>query len=44
VNVAEIARLFGGGGHKMAAGFSVNKPLAQAEETVIEAVIAALPE
>ncbi|MCW3059723.1 MAG: Exopolyphosphatase-related protein [Capsulimonas sp.] len=43
VNVAEIAQQFGGGGHKMAAGCSVARPLTEAESLVIGAVIAALP-
>jgi phosphoesterase RecJ-like protein len=43
INVAEIAKLFGGGGHTMAAGFGLNLPLAEAEQIVLEAVIAALP-
>jgi len=38
VNVAEIAEQFGGGGHKMASGCTVNLPLADAEAAVIQAV------
>ena len=38
VNVAEIAAQFGGGGHKMASGCTVNLPLADAEKAVIQAV------
>jgi phosphoesterase RecJ-like protein len=40
INVAAIAEKFGGGGHRMASGCTVNLPLAEAEA----AVIAALPE
>ncbi|BDI32258.1 phosphoesterase RecJ-like protein [Capsulimonas corticalis] len=43
VNVAEIAAQFGGGGHKMAAGCSVARPLAEAEKLVIDAILAVLP-
>lgn len=39
-NVAEIARLFGGGGHKNASGATVHKPLKEAIPEVIEKVIA----
>ena len=38
VSVAEIASQFGGGGHRMASGCTVNLPLAEAEAAVIEAV------
>ena len=38
VNVAEIASRFGGGGHRMASGCTLDAPLAQAEQTVIKAV------
>lgn len=41
VNVAEIAALFGGGGHRMASGCSLDLPLAEAEQVVIDAVLAA---
>ncbi len=40
INVAAVAEKFGGGGHRMASGCTVNLPLAEAEA----AVIAALPE
>ncbi len=40
INVAAVAEKFGGGGHRMASGCTVNLPLADAEA----AVIAALPE
>ncbi len=42
VNVAEIAGRFGGGGHRMAAGCTLALPLAEAERTIIDAVLAAL--
>lgn len=42
VNVAEIASRFGGGGHRMASGCTLDAPLAQAEQTVIRAVQEAL--
>ncbi len=42
VNVAEIAARFGGGGHRMASGCTLNVPLAEAEETVVKAVREAL--
>ena len=38
VNVAEIASQFGGGGHRMASGCTVDLPLAEAEAAVIAAV------
>ena len=41
VNVAEIAEKFGGGGHRMASGCTVNLPLAEAEIAVVEAVLKA---
>ena len=44
VNVAAVAEKFGGGGHRMASGCTVNLPLADAEQSVIAAVSAALPE
>ena len=40
VNVAEIAALFGGGGHRMASGCTVDLPLAEAEQAIIAAVLA----
>ena len=42
VNVAEIASRFGGGGHRMASGCTVELPLAEAERIVISAVQTAL--
>ena len=42
VNVAEIAQRFGGGGHRMASGCTLEAPLAEAEKSVVQAVIAAL--
>ena len=42
VNVAEIASQFGGGGHRMASGCTVEAPLADAEQAVVRAVVAAL--
>jgi phosphoesterase RecJ-like protein len=42
VNVAEIAARFGGGGHRMASGCTVELPLAEAERVVISAVREAL--
>ena len=44
VNVAEIAALFGGGGHRMASGCTVDLPLADAEAAVLQAILAARPE
>jgi phosphoesterase RecJ-like protein len=42
VNVAEIAQSFGGGGHRMAAGCTLTTPLAEAEQAVVQAILAAL--
>lgn len=41
VDVAEVAALFGGGGHRMASGCTVNLPLAEAEHAVVEALLTA---
>ena len=41
INVAAIAEKFGGGGHRMASGCTVNLPLAEAELAVTQAVLAA---
>ena len=41
VNVAEIAARFGGGGHRLASGCTVNLPLAEAETAVVQAILAA---
>jgi len=35
LEIAELARQYGGGGHKNAAGFALNQPLAQAKKIVI---------
>ena len=43
-DVAEIARSFGGGGHKAAAGFTLYVPIAQACEAVKRAIEEALSE
>lgn len=37
-DISQVARLFGGGGHRMAAGCTIDRPLAEAEEIVIGAV------
>lgn len=37
-SVSEVAAMFGGGGHKMAAGCTLHMPLAEAEATVLSAV------
>ncbi|MGO8672793.1 MAG: DHH family phosphoesterase [Capsulimonadaceae bacterium] len=42
VNVANVAKEFGGGGHRMAAGCTLPPPLAQAESRIVEAVRRAL--
>ncbi len=42
VNVAEIAQDFGGGGHRMAAGCTLNVPLPDAETALVQAAIASL--
>ncbi len=44
VDVAVIAQGFGGGGHRMASGCTVDAPLADAERAVLNAVQAALPQ
>lgn len=38
VNVCKIAEKFGGGGHKMAAGLHLQKPLEKAKQLIFEAV------
>ena len=43
-NVAEIARLFGGGGHKNAAGATIRKPLKEAIKEVTEKLIEVISE
>jgi len=42
VNVAEVAARFGGGGHRMASGCTLDVPLAEAEQAVVSAVQQAL--
>ncbi len=42
VNVAEVAARFGGGGHRMASGCTVNLPLAETEQAVVDAVLEAM--
>ena len=42
VNVAEIAQEFGGGGHRMASGCTLNVPLPEAETALVQAVMASL--
>jgi phosphoesterase RecJ-like protein len=44
VNVAEIAQKFGGGGHRMASGCTVNLPLTEAEAAVTQAILTAQAE
>jgi len=44
VNVAAVAEKFGGGGHRMASGCTVNLPLAEAEAAVTQAILAAQTE
>jgi len=44
INVAAIAEKFGGGGHRMASGCTVNLPLAEAESAVIASLRSSLPE
>jgi phosphoesterase RecJ-like protein len=43
IDVARIAEQFQGGGHRLAAGAIVDRPLAEAKAEVLKAVIAALP-
>jgi len=42
VDVAEVAMALGGGGHKSAAGISLDKPLAQARELIIGRLLQAM--
>lgn len=42
VNVAEIATLFGGGGHEKASGFSMNLPLVEIKKIVVDSVSKAI--
>ncbi len=37
-DVSKVAKLFGGGGHPMASGCTVDKPLSEAQDIVIDAV------
>lgn len=39
LDISQIARLFGGGGHKVAAGCTIDRPLSDAIEVVLEAVL-----
>lgn len=43
IDVALVAQQFGGGGHRMAAGCTVNASLAEAERVIVDAVRAVLP-
>jgi phosphoesterase RecJ-like protein len=43
-DVNRIAQVFGGGGHKLAAGCALEMPLAQAEETVVSEALRQLDE
>lgn len=43
INVAEVAQRFGGGGHRMAAGCTLQVPLPEAERLVVDAIRSALP-
>ena len=43
-DVSKLAERFGGGGHKLASGARVNKPLAEAREEVLAAAEAVLGE
>jgi phosphoesterase RecJ-like protein len=42
VNVARIAQAFGGGGHKTAAGFTCERPLAASKDDVLQSIAKAL--
>jgi bifunctional oligoribonuclease and PAP phosphatase NrnA len=42
VNVARIAQAFGGGGHKTAAGFTCDSPLARAKDDVLQNIAQAI--
>lgn len=44
VNVQEIAKVYGGGGHKMASGVTLPGPLEKAKEMIIKPVISQLGE
>ncbi len=44
VNVADVAAAFGGGGHRLAAGCTIEGALADVRESVLAALDAALPE
>ena len=41
-DVGRLAEQFGGGGHKMAAGATVARPLAETRAAVLKAAVAAL--
>jgi phosphoesterase RecJ-like protein len=38
VDVGAVARRFGGGGHRLAAGYTTEKPPRQAKEELLEAL------
>ena len=44
VNAHSVCARFGGGGHPMAAGFSLDKPLAEIKETLLETLFEYLPQ
>jgi len=43
VNVARIAQIFGGGGHKTAAGFTCTSPLALTKADVLQNIAESMP-
>jgi nanoRNase/pAp phosphatase (c-di-AMP/oligoRNAs hydrolase) len=43
VNVADLAKKYGGGGHECAAGFSTPGPLRAAEEQVLDELRGRIP-
>ena len=42
INVSEIAKTFGGGGHRSASGCSIHRPLLDAEKLMLDACIEAI--
>ena len=42
-NVAEIAEAFGGGGHRLAAGYSAKGSLEEASQELVEALVQVNP-
>ncbi len=44
INVAAVVEAFGGGGHKMASGCTIEKPLAEAQEEILTALKKLLPQ